>query len=100
MPAHGFVPESHTHKCGKVGQKIRWVGPPATLSIVCYIQVGTATSIRNGSKKKDWFEGISTYGQDLEVFNLLVVAQSQYERLWITLAVTEQEQPVEWKTSN
>lgn len=60
----------------------------------------TATSIRNGSKKKDWFEGTSTYGQDLEVFNLLVMAQSQYKCLWITLAVTEEEQPVEWETSN
>lgn len=32
--------------------------------------------------------------QDLEVFNLLVMAQCQYKRLWITLAVTKEEQPV------
>lgn len=26
LSAHGSVPESHTHKVGKVGQKTRWVG--------------------------------------------------------------------------
>lgn len=32
--------------------------------------------------------------QDLEVFNLLVMAQCQYKRLWIALAVTKEEQPI------
>lgn len=32
--------------------------------------------------------------QDLEVFDLLVVTQCEDERLWVALAVTEEEEPI------